>query len=196
MTTILAVDPGTEKSGWVLYDATERRPLQWGWEPNEDVEDRAENHGNQHLDSQCLPLAVEWVSNHGMAVGQDVFWTVYWIGRFSRAYSGSTVNPKLLLIPRSEIKLHICGQQRAKDGNVRQALIDRWGGDAKAIGGRKCKGCKGKGWFGRRHYVCQLCDGSGYESPPGPLYGISSHVWQALALAVTASHRLEGGGNA
>jgi len=48
---------------------------------------------------------------------------------------------------------------RAKDANIRQALIDRYGpGKDKAIGQKKT---------------------------PGPLYGFKSHEWAALAVAVT-----------
>jgi len=61
------------------------------------------------------------------------------------------------------VKMHLCGQARAKDANIRQALIDRFGGAA-AIG---------------------------RKAAPGPLYGISGDVWQALGLAVTWWDRRE-----
>ena len=35
---------------------------------------------------------------------------------------------------RQEVKLHLCNSARAKDANIRQALIDRFGGKDKAIG--------------------------------------------------------------
>jgi hypothetical protein len=79
-----------------------------------------------------------------------------WIGRFVEAWRGSYT-----LMFRREVKLHLCGQARAKDPNVRQALIDRFGpGREKAIGTKK---------------------------QPGPLYGVSADVWSALAVAVTWS---------
>lgn len=59
---------------------------------------------------------------------------------------------------RGDVKLHLCGTKRAKDAHVRQALIDRYGGKNKAIG---------------------------RKATPGPLYGVSADVWQALAVAVT-----------
>ena len=63
------------------------------------------------------------------------------------------------MIYRKDVKLHLCGSPRAKDSNIRQALIDRFGpGKEKAIGLKKT---------------------------PGPLYGVKSHVWAALAVAVT-----------
>ena len=59
------------------------------------------------------------------------------------------------------MKLALCGSARAKDANVRQAIIDRFagvGGKAVAVGTKK---------------------------NPGPLYGISNHKWSALALCIT-----------
>ena len=32
----------------------------------------------------------------------------------------------------------------------------------------------------------------GTKGKPGPLYGVSSHAWAALGVAVTASHQMEG----
>ena len=52
---------------------------------------------------------------------------------------------------------------RAKDANVRAALIDRFGpSKRKAIG---------------------------LKATPGPLYGVHSHMWSALAVAVTYGDR-------
>jgi hypothetical protein len=63
------------------------------------------------------------------------------------------------LVYRSDVKMHLCRSMRAKDPMIRQALIDRFGpGKEKAIGTKK---------------------------NPGPLYGIKSHCWSALAVAVT-----------
>lgn len=60
-------------------------------------------------------------------------------------------------VPRTTVKLHLCRSRRAKDPHIRQALIRRFGGPL-AIGDRLAK---------------------------GPLYGLASHSWSALAVAVT-----------
>ena len=63
------------------------------------------------------------------------------------------------LMPRKVVKSHLCHTTRANNSNIRAALIDRFGGSkAAAIGLKKT---------------------------PGPLYGVRSHEWSALALAVT-----------
>lgn len=101
-------------------------------------------------------LAIENIAGMGMTVGQTTFDTVRWIGRFQQAWH----DPEAVrLIFRREVKTCICGNQQAKDGNIRQALIDRLGEP-----GKKAK--------------------------PGPTYGVSSHAWSALAVAVTALERM------
>ena len=61
------------------------------------------------------------------------------------------------MLPRSAVKLHLCQTMRAKDAHIRQALLDRFGGST-AIG---------------------------KKASPGPLYGLKSHQFAALAVAVT-----------
>jgi hypothetical protein len=62
------------------------------------------------------------------------------------------------LVYRKDVTLHLCNSPRAKDPHIRASLIDRFGGE---------------GAIGRK-------------AAPGPLYGVKSHAWAALAVAVTA----------
>jgi hypothetical protein len=84
---------------------------------------------------------------------------------------------------RHDVKMHLCGRATANDSNIRAALIDLFGGESKAIGGVKCKTCKGKQWTGRNHDPCTQCE-DGWKYPPGPLNGVAADVWSALAIAV------------
>ena len=70
---------------------------------------------------------------------------------------------------RLDVKLHLCKDSRAKDANIRQALLDRF----PATGGGKTP---------------QI----GTKAQPGPLYGIKSHLWAALGVAVTFADKQEG----
>ena len=106
-------------------------------------------------------IVIEKVESFGMAVGAEVFETVYWSGRFAEAAYPIPVER----IGRKAVKMHLCGSMRAKDANIRQALIDRYGGP----------------------------DAIGKKASPGPLYGISGDVWSALAVAVTYSDGLATG---
>ena len=65
-------------------------------------------------------VACEWIASYGMPVGKEVFETVLQIGMLHAA-------TPMRLIPRADIKLHLCGSMRAKDANIRQALLDKLG---------------------------------------------------------------------
>ena len=104
-------------------------------------------------------LAVEMIASYGMPVGKEVFETCLWIGRFVQAWHA----PELVkLVYRKDVKMHICGTTKAKDGNVRQAIIDLY----PASGG------------GATPQI-------GTKAQPGPLYGVSSHAWSAIGVALT-----------
>ena len=184
---LLAIDAGPEKSGWVLME--DGVPVEWGWDDNFAVLRMCQV-------GTDIPLVIEDITHYGpnISVGRDVFETCKWMGRFQQAHGGEAT-----YISRPTIKLHLTGSPRAKDANIRIALIDRFGGEAVAIGGRKCKTCKGKGWRGTGRPACGDChchteapysegspkEGCGYVTHPGPLHGISGHVFSALAVAVT-----------
>ncbi len=171
---ILAIDPGPVKSGWLtLYDG---KPQNWGWFPNEELLEEVASMYRR------FPLAIEDVSHFGpkISVGRDVFETCKWMGRFQQAHGGEAT-----YIKRQKIKIHLTGMATAKDKNIRIALIDRFGGESVAIGGKRCVDCKGRGWRGRGRPPCDSCDATGLETPKGPLYGISGHIWSALAIGLT-----------
>ena len=75
------------------------------------------------------------IASYGMAVGATVFETVFWIGQF---YAAAQQYNNRSRIKRMDVKMNLCHTSRAKDGNIRQALIDRFG-----IVGTK----KAPGWF-------------------------------------------------
>ena len=108
-----------------------------------------------HVCASDTPVVIEKIESYGMAVGAEVFDTVFWAGWFAEAVHRVPV----VLLPRRAVKLALCGDSRAKDANIRQALLDRFGGSAAV----------------------------GRKASPGPLYGISRDVWSALAIAVTYS---------
>jgi hypothetical protein len=114
---ILAIDPGPTQSGAVLLRVSDHNdPFI--------VPVVAENVDLLHTlycgDYDCV--AIEMIANYGMAVGKEVFETCVWIGRFIQAAKVPPVR-----YTRQEIKLHLCGSPRAKDANIRQALIDLYG---------------------------------------------------------------------
>lgn len=142
--SILAIDPGTTQSGWVLLDGGQ--VVSSGVEPNDQVLQRIRV-------SVADRLAVEMIASYGMAVGREVFQTCVWVGRFQQAWRDPGA---VRLVFRQQVKLHLCQSPRAKDANIRQALIDRLGPQ-------------------------------GTKKAPGPTYGVSSHAWAALGVAVTVA---------
>jgi hypothetical protein len=150
---ILAIDPGPERSAWVRFDGG--RVVGFGKCPNEVfLADVARWYGNNRT-YRCV---IEKIASYGMAVGAEVFETCVWTGRFLEAFGADRCER----ITRGEVKMHLCGSMRAKDGNIRQAIIDRFGGKEKAIG---------------------------KKAAPGPLFGVSGDVWAALAVAIAWSEK-------
>ena len=114
--SVLAIDPGTECSAFVLWDG--EAILQHGTKPNGEM--------SLWLRIGFMPqpvIVTERIESYGMPVGREVFETVFWTGRFDEACAGM-----LHQLPRRTVKLHLCGDSRAKDANIRAALIDRFGG--------------------------------------------------------------------
>lgn len=108
----VGIDPGPRESAFVVWDG--ERVVEAGDRPNAELA--------QYLDSASngVVVACEWIESFGMAVGREVFETVFAIGTFSQ-------HAALRLVPRRDVKMHLCASPRAKDGNIRQALIDRLG---------------------------------------------------------------------
>ena len=126
---ILAIDPGPTQSAYVIWQP-----------PIEGLPPALYDFGKvstiemiqkmQQLDGTKNPLishvAIEMVASYGMAVGKDVFETVFNIGQFY-LYAERVCCWDVARIYRMDIKMHFCHNSRAKDGNIRQALIDRFG---------------------------------------------------------------------
>lgn len=140
--SILAIDPGTSVSGWCLLHSSGK--VEAGVASNDQI-----IYGLRDMPADIL--AVEVFEARGMPIGNESIETILYTGRLMQAWEGPVRRVK-----RSEVKWNLCGSLKAKDANIRQALIDRYGGE-KAIG---------------------------RKAAPGPLYGITSHAWAALAVAV------------
>jgi hypothetical protein len=155
---ILAIDPGPTESAFLLYDPATREVGGFGKWKNERLVSalRKAEVGT----FACVDVVVvEMIASYGMPVGREVFETCVVIGQLLEAWGRESER-----LYRTTAKLHVCGNTRARDGNVRAALIDAFGGKAKAIGTSK---------------------------DPGPLHGVSGDVWAALAVAVTYADRTE-----
>lgn len=152
---ILAIDPGNIESGVVLLDDN-LKPVEYGKWNNENV--RQELRRNIKKYGYTLHIAIEMIASYGMAVGQSVFETCIWIGRFKEM--AEQYNMNVTYIYRKDEKMNLCHSMKAKDSNIVQALIDRFAPNTPNKGkGRK----KEPGWF----------------------YGFKKDIWQAYAVGVT-----------
>lgn len=152
---ILSIDPGNIESGYVL---TSRYVIKsFGKTLNEDILRLIER---EELDQ----VAIEMIASYGMAVGKTIFDTCVWIGMFK--YAATTLNIPVKFIYRKDIKMNLCGNNAAKDTNIKQALIDRFDENA------------------TNH-------GKGTKDNPGYFYGFKSDIWSAYALCVTFLDELE-----
>lgn len=122
---ILAIDPGNEKSAYVFMQKDTLKPIEFGILDNHALLDVIwENCADR--------VAIEMIASYGMVVGKEVFETCVWIGRFTEAAEIKTDTP-VTYIYRKDEKVNLCGNVAAKDKNIRQALIDRFG----AVGTKK-----------------------------------------------------------
>jgi hypothetical protein len=122
---IVAIDPGTEESGHVIWNVEDGKHSisHMGNVDNETVLGLIG--AMTRFDKDTDVVAIEWIQSYGMAVGKSTFETCLWVGRFVQTCI--TFGYDVRLIPRLPIKLHHCGSPRAKDGNISQALRDKYG---------------------------------------------------------------------
>jgi hypothetical protein len=144
MSKILAIDPGTTDGAVVVWDAVESKVAHCEILPNDKLIEFIKQ--QQFTDE----VHCEMIASYGMAVGKETFETCVWIGRCEQVCrdNGWAFNR----IYRKDVKMWHCNSMKAKDTNIRRAVMDKYGE-------------------------------TGTKKNPGPLYGIASHMWSALAIA-------------
>ena len=159
---ILGIDPGNVQSAYVLYNPATRTITEYGLVPNSDM---LKVLHNVQVTGGSWHMAIEMIASYGMSVGASVFETCVWIGRFIQQWTDAEFTHKYRYVYRKDEKIHLCGSMKAKDGNIRQAIMDRYGSTRQlAIGTKKT---------------------------PGPLYGMHDDIWAAFAVAITAAETAE-----
>jgi hypothetical protein len=114
---VLAIDPGPSESAWVLLQ--DGKLIRFGKEPNMEV-------GRLFRSGLFLSHAIcERIRSYGMPAGAELFETCEWSGRFQQLALDQGIEWHWMA--RKDVKMHLCGTTRAKDANIRQALIDRLG---------------------------------------------------------------------
>lgn len=152
---ILAIDPGTTESAYVIM-GEDLKPIEFGKVENTKLLKLIEEIDEKPY--KINYLAIEMIASYGMAVGREVFATCVWIGRlYQEAFNRI---PRLKFVYRKDVKMNLCHDMKAKDSNIKQALIDRFA-------------------YGVPNY------GKGKKDNPGWFYGFRADIWQAYAVGVT-----------
>jgi len=157
---IIGIDPGTNSSGVVRYDTADKRVT---------LAHKALGADGvlQLIHNQAQAghghIAIERVQAQGQA-GGDLFRTIELTGRLWQQAECSEI-PYTLMYRRQVLRfLDVLGQHGNRDVLVRARLIEMFGGT--------------------RRSAC------GLKASPGPCYGVSSHAWSALAVALAVEDTL------
>lgn len=156
MSVIIAIDPGPLESAWLQW-SIHAGLLGGGMVSNSALLGMVRTHGFLPPEGSIAQkrgdvpnVAIEMIACYGMPVGKETFETCLLIGRLQEAFERNGSTPHLVY--RKDVKMHLCHSMRAKDANIRAALIDKHGAP-------------------------------GTKKSPGKTYGISGHLWAALAVA-------------
>ena len=152
---VFAIDPGNTYSAYCVVDTKTLRPLDFAKLSNEVLRDYI----NLYLFREDDHAAVEMLQSYGNLIGKDVLETGVWIGRFSELLDRRLIHPTEMIY-RMEEKMHICGNSKAGDPNIRRALIDRF--------------C-----------THDFRTGRGSKKLPDFFHGFKGDIWAAYAVALT-----------
>lgn len=152
----IGIDTGTKESALVALQG--QQILDKQFKPNMSLIDDIVK---LSLNGNAI-LAIEMFEGRGQIAGQSSYDSIFIGGLYARAWIERNDNTPILIY-RREVKTALCGVSGVNDANIRRAILDRF----PSVGGGA---------------VPQV----GIKKQPGPLYGISKHLWSALAVSITA----------
>ena len=149
---VLAIDPGPVQSAYAIIRRKDLYVEDFGILENKKLIDTM-----QYICQDVnIDIAVEMIASYGMAVGATVFETCVWIGRILQSLDPHSL--RSTRVYRKDVKMNLCGATKAKDANIRQAIIDRYS----ALYGENC------------------------TKKNGMLYKVSKDAWAAIAVGLAA----------
>lgn len=161
---LMAIDPGTHESAYVICDYGTLKPIDKAKIPNAEL---LEQLPEMIMLNSIQYVGIEYMQSYGMGVGKETFETCYFIGRMTERILRQTAIKEIIPIYRNEEKIGTVGNMRANDTAIRNYLIDTFAAHDFKTG----KGTKGNpDWF----------------------YGFSKDMWQAYAQAYILKLKVEG----
>lgn len=124
---ILSIDVGTTETGYCLMDKDTYKPIKFGKIGNEELLKIVK-------EEKYDELVYEEFQSYGMPIGVSTITSITWNGRYIQ--SALDRGKKVNFVYRKDEKMNLCHSMKAKDSNIRQALIDRFG----VVGTKKEKG--------------------------------------------------------
>lgn len=157
MTNFIGIDPGPTHSGFVKYEGDFIQAFK---ADNATIRRRLASEG---LADEPAILVVEFTKPYTLTMkgGRsymplEVVQAAFESGRMVESFRSFDGEPlPHVLITRQEVKKALLGKTTGGDSEIRQAVIDRFGGKETAIGKKKT---------------------------PGPLYGVTKDCWAAIAI--------------
>lgn len=199
--TIIAIDPGTLKSAFVIFDG--HKILDKGILSNDLILAKIQS-GFSLSSLDDTSLAIEMVASYGMPVGREVFETILWIGRFYQAWLSQTAPASTVIASacpeRLVLSLPVCDSQtggvEASRGEAKQppspmgtviasaarqsppiTLVYR-----KDVKLHHCLSPRANDATIRQALIDKY-GAPGTKSHPGLTYGLSQDMWSAFAIA-------------
>ena len=161
---IMAIDPGTTESAYVIADRETLKPVLFN-----KIENSSLLGGIAAMidDNHVEAVGIELMQSYSMGVGKSTFETCYFIGRLQERIVQNTHIANIVPIYRSDEKMLTVGSMRANDHAMRLFLIDK---------------------FAKFDFK----NGKGTKNNPDWFYGFSKDMWQAYAQAYVLKLKLEG----
>jgi Holliday junction resolvasome RuvABC endonuclease subunit len=164
MKPIVGIDPGPERSGFVIVTPDLLEPGRLPSLLDADAAIRNDLVLEKLAPLRGVTVCCEVMNNIRATAGIDTFETCYWIGEFRAACKAHELPWEPIM--QSDVKKAMIGTRNGKPALVRREIIRRY---SYGIDDPK--------------RAARVAIGS--QTRQGPLYGVSDHAWMALAVTLT-----------
>jgi Holliday junction resolvasome RuvABC endonuclease subunit len=134
---VLGIDPGTTHTGWIVWNYhnnqivnamfkfKDNRVKMMGKDLNEHCLDYFDSLINR-VDGPVIDCAgIEMFAGYGRPVGKSTFEACKWVGRFEQLCDDNVCTH--MIYRKADVCTNLCKNTKAKDKDIRKALIQRYG---------------------------------------------------------------------